>query len=77
MNRIVKVGRCDNVMLLDRLKIAVSTMEMPYASLAAAARALVAAIEARRQYVRMRYREEVKMDPDLYSIFRTFDPRGF
>ena len=60
-----------------RLKIAVSTMEMPNASVAAAARALLAAIEARHQYIRLRYKEEVKMDPDLYGIFRMFDQRGF
>jgi hypothetical protein len=75
--RAVAVGRCDNVMLLDRLKIAISTMEMPNAALSAAGRVLLATIEARRQYVRLRYQDEVKMDPDLYGIFRTFDPRGF
>lgn len=69
-------GRCDNVMLLDRLKRAVSTMELPNASLAAAARSLIAAIDARRAYVLARYQREVQADPDLYPIFRLFDPRA-
>jgi len=69
-------GRCDNVMLLDRLKRTVSTMEMPNASLAGAARSLIATIDARRAYVLSRYQREVQVDPDLYPIFRLFDPRA-
>jgi hypothetical protein len=74
--RAVALGLCDNVTVLDRLKTAVSTAEMPNASLAAAARSLLAVIEARRQYVRQRYQAEVRVDPDLFGIFRLFDPRG-
>lgn len=72
----IAAGRCDNVMLLDRLKRTVSTMEMPNASLAGAARALIATIDARRAYVLSRYQREVKVDPDLYPIFKLFDPRA-
>jgi len=74
--RIIAAGLCDNVSLLDRLRTAVSTIEIPNASLAAAARSLLATIDARRAYVRARYQAEVKIDPDLYGIFRTFDPKG-
>jgi hypothetical protein len=72
----VAAGRCDNVTFLDRLTKAVSTAEMPNASLSAAALSLLAVIDARRQYVRTRYQVELKIDPDLYGILRTFDPRG-
>jgi hypothetical protein len=63
-------------MLLDRLRRTVSTVELPNASLAGAARSLIATIDARRAYVLARYQREVQVDPDLYPIFKLFDPRA-
>jgi hypothetical protein len=74
--RAVASGRCDNIKLLEGLRMAVSTMEMPDSSMALVARGLLDQIDLRIQYVRNRYQAEIKVDPDLYGIFKVFDPRG-
>jgi hypothetical protein len=73
VRRSIVGGRCDNLVLLARLRDALSQMDFGDGVLCIAAREVVKEIERRQVYVAGRYAREVSRDPALLSIFRSLD----
>jgi hypothetical protein len=74
IREVVRVGRCDHVDVLTRLKRGVELTLFEGRGTSVMAALLVHEIDARIAFVKARYARESGLDPRLGPVYRQFDP---